>query len=497
MNFFNNAQTFFQPDPLRPALEERLALVAPIIGKAAHQLWRKYQVPYPMALMALLTAASTVVQALVDVRTPDGRRGPVSLAILLLAKSGERKTTILKRVMKSVDAFEDVLVDLYSQAATDHEAALGAWKQESRFLQAEIRRARRADEDTSFFVEDLLQHEGRKPVAPCFTSIVYQDCSPMAMFEGLSQHGVAALISSEGWSILDGKAFEDVPLLNSAYSGESVTVKRARRPPLKARDPRLTMCIMVQPDVFKVIPEKRRETIRGSGLWARFLVSYPGSMQGTRLSSNAVDASDRIEAFDDRLVKLLEVLHAHLSGGDKRRDVVEFSSDAQHLFIAYANYAEREMAHEGRYAYAGDHASKLAENVARLAALMHFFEGFEGAISVDLLKLAIEIVDEASLDFMNVFARDPEHVSDARLFLDMMERKRVAGRYRLERGYAMSCAPLRMRKVDRFNKALNFLQETYQVCSWGEPDGKIYLALWDDAPPYATAGLKPWGLPMD
>ena len=487
----------FETDPLLPDIEERLALVAPIIGRAAHQLSRKYQVPYSMALAALLTAASTAVQGLVDLRTPDGRRGPVSLAILLLAKSGERKTTILKRVMKAVDAFEDVLADLYSQAAIEHEAALRAWKQESRFLQAEIRRARRADEDTSFFEEDLVLHERRKPIAPCFTSIVYQDCSPMAMFEGLSQHGLASLISSEGWSIIDGKPFEDVPLLNSAYSGESITVKRSRRPPLKARDPRLTMCIMVQPDVFKVIPEKRREIIRGSGLWARFLVLYPESMQGMRLSSNAVDASDRMDAFDARLVELLEMLHAHLSGSGKQRDVVEFSPDAQNLFIAYSNYAEREMAHGGRYAYAGDHGSKLAENVARLAALMHFFEGFEGSISVDLLKVAIHIVDEASRDFMNVFAKDPEHVSDAKLFLDMMERKRVAGRYRLERGYALSCAPLRMRKVDRFNRALSFLQETYQVCSWGESDGKTYIALWDDAPPYATGGLKPWGLPVN
>lgn len=84
----------FQTDPLLPDIEERLALVAPIIGRAAHQLSRKYQVPYSMALAALLTAASTAVQGLVDLRTPDGRRGPVSLAILLLAKSGERKRVL-------------------------------------------------------------------------------------------------------------------------------------------------------------------------------------------------------------------------------------------------------------------------------------------------------------------------------------------------------------------------------------------------------------------
>lgn len=482
-------RTFFQQDPLAPLLQERLALIAPIIGGGAHQMSRRYQVPYFMALMALLTAASTGVQSLIDVRTPDGRRGPVSLAILLLAKSGERKTTALKCAMKTVDAFEDVLVKLYDTARSEYEEALNIWKDEARYLRSEIGRARRAGESTSLQEDDLAEHQKRKPIAPVHTSLVYQDCSPMAMIEGLERSGMAALISSEGGAMLNGKAFESVPLLNSAHSGESFPVARSRKPPMRVRNPRLTLCIMVQPQVFGAIPEKRRDLVRGSGLWARCMVFEPESKQGTRFSGNAVDASDRIDAFHDRMVEVLELLHTRILSGIKERDAVEFSPDAQHLFIEYSNYVEREIAPGGRYTDAGDHASKLAENAARLAALLHFFEGCEGGVSIDLLKVAIEVVDTASLDFAKVFIRDPEHVSDGKLLLDMMMRYREKGRYKIERSRAMNSAPYRMRARDRFYAALQYLYATRQICVWVEADGKTYIALWDDAPPAATSTI--------
>lgn len=72
------------------------------------------------------------------------------------------------------------------------------------------------------------------------------------------------------------------------------------------------------------------------------------------------------------------------------------------------------MGPEGVFEHAKDHASKLPENIARLAALIHSFDDLsEEEISLDTLLEAIDLVAYFSKEFMKVFSAPPKYEVDA------------------------------------------------------------------------------------
>src|SRR5215472_5608973 len=90
-----------EPQPLiRPLGEPEsypLDALSPTLRDAVVEYSGYGQQPVPIAAAAALGAASLAVQGLVDVARDDGLRGPVSLFLLTIALSGERKTSADKR----------------------------------------------------------------------------------------------------------------------------------------------------------------------------------------------------------------------------------------------------------------------------------------------------------------------------------------------------------------------------------------------------------------
>lgn len=472
-------------DPLDLTLAEEIERRCPVIGKAARQLEKNLQLPFELALVAVLTAVSTACQVNIDVRTPHGQIVPATLALLLIAQSGERKTSCLNRMMKPVMAFDDVMLDLHSKKIKAYNAKREIWKEEVKLVRARRRKAKKAEEDCDCLdveLADLLEDE---PVPPKNLQLCYQDVSPLSLLEGMQEFGVAALISSEGGLIIDGKAFESVPHLNSAWSGDVIKVNRAKKMPIRISRPRLTTCIMVQPEVFAPKTGKQGEKIRGSGHWARYLVFSPESTQGTRLSSNAAASWEHVDMFNRRMIELLEIMHSRLDGS-RKVEVIEFSHEAADCWTSFANTVERQMAEGGRYEYARDHASKLPENVARLAALLHYFEGFESGISLDTLKVAIDICERSSRYFLTVFDCVPQHESDAKILLEWLTQKVAHGEDSIEKNAARQGAPYRLREYGRFFEALEYLQQQGLVNLQKNLKGKMCIYFPGNAPPSAS-----------
>ncbi|MCW8334227.1 DUF3987 domain-containing protein, partial [Vibrio paucivorans] len=64
------------------------------------------QTPRAMNLSAILAASSTSLQGLVDVENPlTGKAGPISLNLLTVAGSGERKSSLESKVIKGLKRF--------------------------------------------------------------------------------------------------------------------------------------------------------------------------------------------------------------------------------------------------------------------------------------------------------------------------------------------------------------------------------------------------------
>ncbi|EFD7094535.1 DUF3987 domain-containing protein, partial [Escherichia coli] len=73
----------------------------PLVRNAIIETQKNTQAPLAMVAISALTAFSIACQNQIDVCRPGNLRGPVNLYSLILADSGERKTTVDKVFMKA------------------------------------------------------------------------------------------------------------------------------------------------------------------------------------------------------------------------------------------------------------------------------------------------------------------------------------------------------------------------------------------------------------
>lgn len=108
-----------------------------------------------------------------------------------------------------------------------------------------------------------------------------------------------------------------------------------------------------------------------------------------------------------------------------------------------------------------DHASKLAENVARVAALLHFFEGYNGDISLDTFNVARNICDMCSQYFLRKFDIRPQAEVDAEALWNWLHKNQFnpifSYRRYIKKNDVRQGGPNQLRDTELLNKAINFL----------------------------------------
>lgn len=141
-----------------------------------------------------------------------------------------------------------------------------------------------------------------------------------------------------------------------------------------------------------------------------------------------------------------------------KREVVKFTPEAADAWVQYFNFVEQQIQPGGWYAEASDHASKLADNVARVAAAFHYFEGFEGDISLKTFETARMLVEDASKDFMSLFVPGPPGDAEADLLEKWFYEKMVVhGRTWVAKSLIMNKVPNPLRRKAVLDPALNIL----------------------------------------
>lgn len=359
----------------------------PITYRSIQSIAKDGGVSVDMALMGVLGAISLVCQRLIDVRRPGGLVGPVSQYILLVADSGARKTTVESVAYESVRCYQ-------SSSRNEYKAALDMWSVEEGLWGDKYKKMRRYvaefDIDSQEYLdgqEELKRLVKRRPQKPLGYKFLLEDATPESLFSVMCDGALnAGLVSSEGAGILNGRAFRDHAKLNSLWSGSDITVDRVKQGERVLSGGRLTISAMVQEDALFSYIEKKGEESRGVGLWARALICKPTSLRGQRLIDGAEVGRLACDEFSSRLMGLLNL---GLPNNNSRL-VVGFSAGAAEEWIRIYNFIEREMRPGGCYFDAADHASKLAEVIARVAALFAYFE--RGSVEISSLDLQTSAV---------------------------------------------------------------------------------------------------------
>lgn len=352
------------------------------------------QAPMAMVATSALSSLSMAAQALHDVKRAEKLTGPIGLFTLVLADSGERKTTCDDFFMPAIREWQRGQEETMRPQVESHEAALDAWNAEREGIVAKIKELSKNGKPTDALKRDLADLQAEKPEAPRVPRLIYSDITPEELGYQLAKRWPsAAITASEGGTVLGGhsmtgdSAMRNMARLNDLWSGQEISSDRRTSESWVARGARLTVGLQVQESTLRAFFDKSAGLARGTGFLARFLVAWPQSTQGTRLFKDAPDQWPKLAAYHQRIERILSVPTPMDEDGALTPSLISLSAEAKAMWVEYHNEVEARLNVGGEYAEVRDVASKSADNAARLAALFHIFEhGGGSAIGLEAME---------------------------------------------------------------------------------------------------------------
>ena len=360
---------------LPPAPPFPIAALSPRIQNAALSIHAATQAPMDICANAVLAAACLATQPLADVRLPTGEVKPLSLYFVTVAKSGERKTSVDNLALAAIKAREEELRREYGAEHASFENSTAAWEQE----RAKIKANKKLDYAQR---KAAMEELGAEPIGP----ILPVSLCPEPTFEGLIRllaHGQPSVgvFTSEGGVFVGGHGFTDEAKLRTGsglsllWDDGSMTRVRAGDGVIALVGRRVAMHLQVQPGVAARLLGDR--VLLDQGLLSRVLISAPESSQGTRFWKEPLPLDRRgVEQFQAHTGELLR-RPLPLKAGTRNEltpPVLAFSPAARATWIAFSDHVEAQLGPNGELNEISGFANKMAEQAARIAAVLTKFE---------------------------------------------------------------------------------------------------------------------------
>ena len=373
-----------------------LDALAGAIGAAVRE-YRSYgQQPLALVASSALAVVSLAAQGLADVARDERLRGPISLNFLIIAQSGERKTAADRALGATLGEWEHERADALRDDIKRSRAVLDAWAAEQEGFKAAIKSAvRKRPEEADKLRRRPIEHALQKPAEIIAPRLRYEDVNPQSLaFKLETGHPSAALWSDEGGMVTGSLGMGRDSLLgymaalNRLWDGGAIHHDRKQAQSVHVEGRRLTVSLMLQPEVLCELAKRGAGLTRGSGFLARYLVVAPLSTMGGRLYQEAPRGMPNLAIFHRRIREMLDCPLPVDDQGRLTPSALQLSAGAFSVWRDYHDSVERELKPLGAYVTVCDFAAKSAENTARIAGCLHVFEGAQGAISHETLQRA-------------------------------------------------------------------------------------------------------------
>lgn len=483
------------PEPLRrpvaPPAPYPLDALGDILAPAARAIRRVIQAPDAIVGASVLAAASLAVQALADVEI-DGRVHPLSLWLVSIAESGERKSAVDAEAMRAARAWEKELAEGYEQQLRDHEADVAEH-------QARVESAKRAARKAGGKgLADALRKIGPAPPAPIIPRVSVADFTAEGLFKllaiGLPSVGAftdeAALVFG-GHGMTDEAIRRTAGTLCKLWDRGDLDRVRAGDGAMKLYGRRLSMHLMAQP----VIAERALsdDVLSGQGFLARCLLSWPQGTAGSRAySPDSLQRDPDVGAMAQRLGQLHRRPLPIEAGKRQELDPphLRLTAEAKAAWVQLHDGIERAQTEGGQFYGVRPWASKLPEQVLRIAGVLALVADPSAAqISLATIEAAAELglwhLTEAVR--VHAAAETSREIGDAQALLDWCHK---TGRQLLHSGEALQSGPARVRDLEAFTRAMERLTEAgwaTRIDGGAVVGGKHRRKVWAIEPPQGVA----------
>jgi putative DNA primase/helicase len=439
-----------------------------VIRRAVDEVQTFVQAPTALVATCALGAVATVCQGHYDVERADRLRGPISLFTLVIAVSGERKSSVDKFFTRAILQHEhDAAIDAKPEIAR-HKAALASWEAKRKGLLHRIEADQKSGKSSDRLERELAELEADKPEAPLVPRYVRQDTTPEALAYNLAKSWPSGSVVSAEAGIIFGShamgrdcAMRNMAQLNQLWDGGRLDVDRRTSESFSVKCARLSMSLQIQEATLREFLMQSRGLARGTGFLARFMVAWPESTQGTRKFREAPTSWAGLGAFDRRIEGILRPPLPLNDDNELEPDVLRLDRDAKLAWIAFHDSVESELAQGGEYYDIQDTAAKAADNVARLAALFHVFENdAKGPIPAEYIERAGMIMrwhlNEARR-FFGELALPDELVNAVKLDAWLLEHCRKNQTCSINKNHVRRFGPIR--QGDKLDYALSELYD--------------------------------------
>lgn len=451
------------------------------IRDAVDEVTSCVQAPQELVVTSALATVAIGCQGIIDVRAPTGQITPTSLFFLSIADSGERKSSVDKLFSQPIIDFQQQQSVLYQKKLQEYETGWPVWELEYKIVESQLKKAiKKGDNNRESLTVKLQALLKRKPAKPRGFKIIYADTTMAALLHGLySQHPYAALMSSEASTILNGLSMDQLAHLNTLWDGGEITIDRKSEESFTLKNARLSVSLMIQNEPFQQFLQRKNGHARESGFMARMLVANPPSMQGyrMRITDTSPEKMASLQAFRLRIQEILVLAYRQEPNS---RTVLGFSDQAKEVWYDFYLDGENWIKPYNQGNDIKDCVSKISNNAARMAALLHYFSGKLGCIDRESMQQACDICLWYNMEFKRLFAPKDDIMTAyelADLLYDWLwKRYRQHGWHQCRKKDIYSYGPSRLRKREALDLAID--QLVYQRKIFNFPYSKpAYIEL--------------------
>ena len=430
------------------------------------------QTPVDMAAVCALAILSCALQGKFKVAQNRSHSEPLNLYILIIAKSGERKSSVVRTMAKVIYQFEDEENARRRLKMEKEEAELSALKKQlDQYDKA-------GKTNAAYEIRLQIKEKERKKTKPI--RLLADDVTPEALTTLLADNrGILSIISTEGglFDTLSGRYSNMISIgtVLKAYTGDRIRVDRKGRESETVNEPALTMLLSAQDNVLEGL--MKNEVFRNRGLPARILYSRPASRVGSR-KYKVPELPAKLEAEYFKLILDLLNISPGTQAGELRLD-----SEADECAKQYFEALEARLV--GDLSSIDDWGGKHFGNMLRIAGLIHCAKPPTAPsaylISRDTIEQAIKIsryfLEHAKFAYSQLGA--DKTLRGARMVLKRLEEqdKRELTKYQILR-----LCRSEFSKVDDVVPVIELLIEygylkerTYSAPTGGRPRGNGYL----------------------
>ena len=394
------------PEPLRreppPPPAFPMDALGDVLAPAATRLYEVIQSPETVCCMSVLAAAALATQGHADVII-DGRHIPLSLFLLTIADSGDRKSSTDDQALRSHRERQRQLAIDYRAELTDYEAERAAWRKAyDTALKPAGKGKERSFKAQQEAIAAALKELGPEPEPPLTPSLLTTDPTFEGVYKLLATGQPSiGLFSDEGGRFFGGHAMnkdnslKTAASLSTLWDGKPIDRVRAGDGSSILFGRRLSLHLMLQPVVAETVFSQR--ILSDQGFLARCLTAWPVSNAGNQVYQ-AVDLMQN-EAIKRYNAHLLEALEKTLPVEEDTRNQLNPRSlpldpDAKSLWIEFHNEINRQRGDGFELHLIKAFASKIPDQVLRIAGVLTLVDDLE-ATTIPLGKVAdsIKIAD--------------------------------------------------------------------------------------------------------